>query len=57
MDKVQSYRNSSLELLRIISMLLIVITHYCTHGFSEIDVSYVFNKYLITVVTWGGNWN
>lgn len=54
MSEVKKVRNSSLELLRIISMFLIVMTHYCTHGFSNIETTYGINKYLTTVVTWGG---
>lgn len=52
--KIEKVRNSNLELLRIISMLLIVMHHYSTHGFSQDSLSYSFNKYIIDLLYLGG---
>jgi hypothetical protein len=46
-------RNSNLELLRIISMVLIVTDHYVLHGFGGLEHSH-FNRYLLGVLgLWG----
>jgi surface polysaccharide O-acyltransferase-like enzyme len=46
-------RNSSLELLRIISMILIVVFHYPYHGFGVLEHTH-FNRYFLGVlVLWG----
>lgn len=47
-------RNSNLELLRIISMLLIVAHHYSVHGFYRPDLYYSINKYIVDFLTVGG---
>lgn len=47
-------RDSSIELLRIIAMLMIVLNHYSTHGgFNLSDVPMSLNKYVLSVVKWG----
>ncbi|MBQ3497900.1 MAG: acyltransferase [Clostridia bacterium] len=52
MAEVKNNRNSSIELLRIIAMFMIVISHYFFHGGVDIDsVSLGFNRVLIQ---WGG---
>lgn len=43
-------RNSNLELLRIISMVLIVATHYVIHGFNINELTYSANKYILDIV-------
>ncbi|MCM1157438.1 MAG: acyltransferase [Bacteroidales bacterium] len=47
-------RNSSLEMLRIISMILIVSHHYAVHGFETVEMGYSFNRYIIGVLSLGG---
>ena len=48
-------RNSNLELLRIISMFLIVAHHYSLHGFIKIETYNVdYNKCLIDILSLGG---
>lgn len=43
-------RNSNLELLRIISMVLIVATHYVVHGFNINNINYSVNKYILDII-------
>lgn len=50
----KSERNSNLEILRIISMLLIVAYHYTEHGFGTIELSYSVNRYMIGILSLGG---
>jgi surface polysaccharide O-acyltransferase-like enzyme len=50
-DKI---RNSNLEILRIISMLLIVAQHYSVHGFSTIEMKYSLNRYVVGILSLGG---
>ena len=45
-------RNSNIELLRIISIILIVVSHYCVHGagkaiISSLDIS--INRFILEV--------
>jgi surface polysaccharide O-acyltransferase-like enzyme len=47
-------RNSNLEILRIISMVLIVAHHYSVHGFGTIELTYSFNRYLVGFLSLGG---
>lgn len=51
---IKSKRNSSLELLRIISMVLIVAHHYAIHGFDRNLLDYNYNKYIIDFFIIGG---
>lgn len=49
-------RNSNIELLRIISITMIVISHYCTHGIgNEIisNLNFSINRFLLEFLTWG----
>ena len=47
-------RNSSLELLRILAMLFIVISHYSVHGgFNLNSINLLFNKVFLQVSTLG----
>ena len=56
MEKIQTnQRNSRLELLRILCMLLIVAYHYSIYGFYSDDVLSSPNKTLIELVGLGGN--
>lgn len=47
-------RNSNLEILRIISMILIVAHHYAVHGFGTIEMTYSFNRYVVGILSLGG---
>lgn len=47
-------RNSNLELLRILSMLLIVAHHYTLHGIYPPWMEYSPNKYFVGLLTTGG---
>ncbi len=47
-------RNSNLELLRIISMILIVAHHYSVHGFTINDMDFSRNKYIVDFLSLGG---
>lgn len=47
-------RNSNLELLRIISMLLIVAHHCSVHGFTSVEWAGSFNKYIVDWLSLGG---
>ena len=47
-------RNSNLELLRIISMLLIIMHHYSIHGFSPNILYYSSNKYILDFLSLEG---
>ncbi len=52
MEKNKTTRNSSIELLRIVAMFMIVVSHYFFHGGVKMgDVSLAFNRVLIQ---WGG---
>ena len=47
-------RNSNLELYRIICMFMIVIHHYCVHGFGLEYLNYDTNKYILDILSsWG----
>lgn len=52
--RINKERNSNLEILRIISMILIVMHHYSVHGFSLNNLDYSFNKYIIDFLYLGG---
>lgn len=47
-------RDSNLEMLRIISMILIVAHHYAVHGFNNVQLYYSFNKYVVDILSLGG---
>lgn len=42
-------RNSSIELLRIISMLMIILSHCCIHGLDSLSSKYFINNFFTTV--------
>lgn len=47
-------RNSNLELYRIVCMFMIVIHHFCVHGFTLECVDYGVNKYVLDILSsWG----
>ena len=48
-------RSSNLELLRILSMILIIMHHYSVHGgFSLIDQTLTINKLFVQILSLGG---
>lgn len=47
-------RDSNLEILRIISMILIVAHHYAVHGFNNCELYFSFNKYVVDILSLGG---
>lgn len=47
-------RNSNLELYRIVCMLLIVAHHFAVHGFTESELTYCQNKYVVDLFASGG---
>lgn len=47
-------RNSNLEILRIISMIMIIAHHYAVHGFSSDMLSYGANRYIVDILSLGG---
>lgn len=47
-------RNSNIEALRIISILLIICHHYVIHGFSEVENISMMNQYLLGILSLGG---
>lgn len=54
MEKTKT-RNSNLELLRIITMIIIVAHHYALHGFYLDEIKSVFfNKYVLDFLSLGG---
>lgn len=55
MDKLTSKkRNSSIELLRIIAMLFIILSHYSVHGGFRLDtINNDFNRYILQVIILG----
>lgn len=50
----ESFRDSNLELLRIISMLLIVTHHYALHGFNFLNLDLTSNKIVLNFLVSGG---
>lgn len=52
MDKQE--RNSNFEILRIISMIMIIAHHYAVHGFVSNDLEYSFNRYIVGILSLGG---
>ncbi len=52
--KEKTNRNSNVEILRIISMLLIIAHHYSYYGFKDLGIVYTFNKYLVSFIGFGG---
>jgi len=51
---MKTKRNSNIEILRILSMIFIVISHYSVHNGVELNsVSYSFNKYLLEIFNLG----
>ena len=60
-EKSTSFRQSNIELLRIVSMFLIVASHYASHGIVDVNEVYLasnvslFNRMLCVIMTqWGG---
>ena len=54
MNEKKTNRNSNIELLRIIAMILIVISHYSVFSQADIDgMSLGFNKFLLDSTTYG----
>ncbi len=47
-------RNSNLELLRIISMILIMFHHYAIHGFLPVSFRFTMNKLILDFLSLGG---
>ena len=47
-------RNSALELLRIISMILIIMHHYSVHGFGYDGANLTLNDFIVQVLSFGG---
>ena len=56
MEKLSSYktRNSNIELLRVLSMLMIVAYHYSIYGFYAEDLMYTNNKLFVDIFGMGG---
>lgn len=53
-DLFKGGRNSNLELLRIIAMILIVISHYSVHGsIKSIDLGFGLNKVILDISNFG----
>lgn len=51
---MKKYRNSNIEILRIISILFIVISHYTVHnGISNASLDFGINRYLLEIMTLG----
>ncbi len=50
----KSKRNSTLEILRIISMLLIIMHHYSVHGFELMNLPLALNKFIVGFLSLGG---
>lgn len=57
MEKKRDYsiqRNSNLEVYRIICMFMVVVHHYCVHGFALEFLDYDTNKYVLDILSsWG----
>lgn len=51
-SKLKKVRNSNLEILRIISIIMIIAHHYAVHGFDY--VAYSFNKNILELMYSGG---
>ncbi|MCI6360378.1 MAG: hypothetical protein MR773_00760 [Eubacterium coprostanoligenes] len=50
-DLFKGDRNSNLELLKIIAMILIVISHYSVHGsIKSIDLGFGLNKVILEIL-------
>lgn len=47
-------RDSNLEILRIISMILIIVHHYARHGFNNCELYFSVNKYIVDILSLGG---
>lgn len=54
MDTRSKERNSNLEILRIISMILIIAHHYSVHGCEAFETEYSLNRYIIGFLSLGG---
>lgn len=52
-EKMPRNRNSSIELLRIISMFLIVLSHFSVHGVIEKNLNFSFNSIYLSCITLG----
>lgn len=53
-DKSGGKRNSSIEILRILSMLLIIAHHYAVHGFDLSASSFTLNEVTLQIISLGG---
>lgn len=51
---MKAKRNSNIELLRIISIILIIAHHYAIHGFDISSLPYHYNQYIISILGLGG---
>ncbi|MBQ4068008.1 MAG: acyltransferase [Lachnospiraceae bacterium] len=47
-------RNSNLEMLRILCMLMIISHHYSVHGFASFGLTYGTNRHLVDILSMGG---
>lgn len=54
MEKSNSIRNSVIELLRIFSMFLIIMSHYSVHGATNVVTTYSFNTVILEICSQGG---
>ena len=52
----KSDRNSNVEILRIIAILLIIVSHFATHGFllQDSSIPFSYNKILLNLFQFGG---
>ena len=47
-------RNSNIEIVRIISIIMIVVSHYCVHGFGNTsNLNLGINRFIIEIFTLG----
>lgn len=53
-QREKKIRNSNLEILRIISMVLVVAHHYSIHGFETIEMTYGLNRFVAGILSLGG---
>ena len=47
-------RNTSLEMLRITSMIIIIAHHFEVHGFTSDMLIYGTNRYVVDILSMGG---
>lgn len=51
---MKQMRNSNFEILRIISMIMIIAHHYVVRGLTTIELEYSFNRYIAGFLSLGG---